>query len=182
MTKSTRESDSAGPRQPAPPALTRPGRSGRARAVSVFAPPFAAGRTLSRTAAPSAIDVEETGSPAPAPAPVESDDEIWVIEDEGQEQGAAVPAWDTHETLPEDKPVAFPLDAFIVPADSQSVPNGWTDERTSAFAGNIADRLETLADSVRTGGVNALIDATDADELSQSIARVVADFYQRGLT
>lgn len=180
MTTRDQGSDTHAPRRPPPPAVTSVGRPGRARAASVFAPPFAAGKTLSRTEAPPAIEIEEPDAAAPAPA--ESDDEVWVIEDEGQEEGAAVPAWDTHETLPEDKPVAFPLDAFIVPAGSQTVPNGWTDERASAFAGRIADRLEKLAGNVRAGGVNALIDATDADELSQGIARVVAGFYQRGLT
>lgn len=160
---STPNDPTGGRRRPPPPVVTHPRGTRAARAVSVFAPPFAAGRTLSRNRR-AVESAEAIGSDWP------------LLE----EEGAAVSTWDMHEPLPEDSVADFPLDAFIIPEDSRSIPSGWTDERATAFANSVADRLEALALRVREDGMAALAALPDDDEISRSIGRVLAALYQRG--
>jgi hypothetical protein len=149
---------------PAPPAVTSAAPSMDA-APDVFAPPFT-GSTAAH--APSA-DADGSASPDAA-APPMPDTEPWTATDE---EGTAEPAWDTHETLPEDQDGDFPLDAFIIPDDARTVPAGvrQINDESARF---VADRLSDLAARIRTSGLGALAEASGEDALAGAIANAVA--------
>ncbi|HSJ08846.1 MAG TPA: hypothetical protein VK928_03010 [Longimicrobiales bacterium] len=108
----------------------------------------------------------------PVPAPDEADP--WPSL---EEQGSAEPVWDS-----EDEASAapnFPLDAFIVPEDSERVPSGYQKDHV-AQADRIAARLDMLSRHVRAGGIAQLESFTTDDELTALIADVIAGYLHRG--
>lgn len=94
------------------------------------------------------------------------------------EEGAAMPVWDTHETLPQDQPAEFPLDAFFIPEYARSVVTSAPGDGDE-IAGRVAERLDELSRRVRERGLTALGETTDPDELTRLLAGVIAGFVTR---
>jgi hypothetical protein len=153
---------------------------------------------------PAASEVASTSeaasmSPAPSTSPTADEPMPWEVPEEVAAdtpemvswphhavQGAALPAWDdgtadgeAEEVAPsrgDQQLTAFPLDAFFVPLDSSSVPNGYGEAEHRALAGRVADRLEELARALRQRGMPVLGAGGTSDELARLIAAVVAGF------
>lgn len=149
-----------------PPVLTR--TVPEARPVSTpLMPPFVPRRATASQPIANQADGEE---PRTAAEP-----DAWPM---AQEEGSAEPAWDNGEEIA-GGPADFPLDAFIIPEDTQRLPTGY-DEEHHAIAERVALRLDEIARRVRTGGLAELGAAPASDELTRLIATVVAGHLGRG--
>lgn len=173
-----------------PPAVTRTAPVSDVTGLPLM-PPFVAGRATPAASAPpepepAPLELIEAEVMAPEPAgrvdaevaiPVQAPDEtdLWPSL---EEQGSAEPVWGDTDDEAGAAP-NFPLDAFIVPEDSDRVPSGYQKDHV-AQAERIAARLETLSRHVRAGGIAQLESFTTEDELTALIADVISGYLHRG--
>jgi len=196
--------DPSAPLPVPPPVHSRAVPAGPQPAAAPLMPPFVHGRSSIHAlraahALASAPEIPHWATPASAPAPpqpvapVAHEPMPWeepappardaAPGDDGSwptllEEGSAEPAWDNGEEI-SGGPAEFPLDAFIIPEDSQRLPSGYEAEH-DAIAERVASRLDELARQVRARGLPQLGAAPGADELSRLIAAVVAGYVGRG--
>jgi hypothetical protein len=144
--------------QPLPPAVSQLERTpvSGASGPGTTAPPFAAG-------------------PAQAPPDFEAMGVAGVAMPLGgiEEEETVTPA----SRGADEGEIAFPIDAFIIPEDSQRVPTGMAPGTGAAVVGELADRLARLANELRAEGEPVLQRRLSAgDRLDTVLAALLAGF------
>lgn len=170
---------------PLPPALTSTPPSGPVPEAETLAAPFVAGRPAHRPGpGPDALPADARASTeALMPweeAPGAPQAELAVDRD-GADAWAVLPDFAASEAAapwPEGAPGGFPLDALILPAETQRPPEAKADRGELAEA--VAERLEALAARLRGEGLDTLLrPGADAEVIDRLLAALFAGYLAR---
>jgi hypothetical protein len=193
MVQSQAENDPKGgavPLPPVPSALNSHANnvSGEARQM---APPFVshtASAPISETA-PGTVVPPTAAAAAQTPS---QDDEMPWEQDEGDEEGTVEAVFEADVSETEASlaamaaPTEFPMDAFIIPEESQRVPTGLEgkpipDPRATTRVSELADRLEKFSHRLRVEDTNDVIARLAAgDRFDTLLAGLLAGFIAGG--